>query len=287
MALYRQKSFENELPSLYLVPTPIGNLEEFSARQISVLTHVDIIAAEDTRTTKSLLQHFNIKTPLISHHAHNQYQSANGIVNLLQQGKSVALVSDSGYPLISDPGNEVVNQVLAAGFNVIPVSGSSAFINGLVASGLLVHPFMFHGFLPSTKKALRRTLKELKYFSYTLVFYISIHSIKETLMEVLQIMGDRKACLARELTKRHEEFLRGNLSELVEVCEELKGELVLIIEGNPHEKEADIAEINYIELIDEKINQGLSASQAIKLIAQEYEVSKNLLYDLYHGGFDS
>ncbi len=287
MALKRQKSFENELPSLYLVPTPIGNLEEFSPRQINVLNQVDIIAAEDTRTTKGLLQHFNIKTPLIAHHAHNQYQSASGILKLLEDGKTVALVSDSGYPLINDPGNEVVKLAIKAGFNVIPVSGSSAFINGLVASGLLVHPFLFHGFLPSTKKALRRTLKEWKYFSYTLVFYISVHSLRETLSEVLEVMGDRNACLAREITKRHEEFIRGSLSELIEVSDQLKGELVLILEGNPHEKEGDIAEINYLELIDDKINQGLSASQAIKVIAQEYQVSKNLLYDLYHGGLDS
>ena len=283
----RQKSFENELPSLYIVPTPIGNLEEFSPRQINVLRMVDFIAAEDTRTTKSLLQHFEIQTPLISHHVHNERNSAAGIVKLLKEGKTIALVSDAGYPLINDPGNEVVSAAISAGFNVIPVSGSTAFLNALVASGLLVHPFLFHGFLPTTKKALRRTLLEWKYFSYTLVFYISIHSLKETLEEMLLIMGDRKACLAREITKRHEEFLRGSISELMEVTDELKGEFVIIVEGNAHEKEPDIVEINYIELINELINKGVSASQAIKYISQEYKVSKNLLYDIYHGGVGS
>ena len=285
--MHRQKSFENELPSLYIVPTPIGNLEEFSPRQINVLRMVDFIAAEDTRTTKPLLQHFSIQTPLIAHHAHNERQSSLGIVKLLKEGNTVALVSDAGYPLINDPGNEVVQSVLEAGFNVIPISGSTAFLNALVASGLLVHPFLFHGFLPSTKKALRRTLLEWKYFSYTLVFYISIHSLKETLEEILTIMGDRKACLARELTKRHEEFIRGQISELIDVADDLKGEVVLILEGNPHEKEPDIAEINYMELINEKINKGMSASEAIKHISQEYKISKNLLYDLYHGGVNS
>ncbi len=280
--MYRQKSFENDINTLYLVATPIGNMSEFSFRAIDILKSVDIIACEDTRTTMTLLNHYNIVTPLISHHSHNEESSVLGIMKLLDSGKNVALVSDAGYPLISDPGNLLVSTCIKSGYNVVPVSGPSAFVNALVSSGIITQPFLFHGFLPSTNKQLRRILKEYQHFSYTMIFYVSVHKLTSALEEMIKVFGDREACLAREMTKKHEEFLRGKLSEILDVATELKGEFVLIVKGNPHEKEADIAEIDVSTLIDELVEQGFSASQAIKEIAKKHNLSKNEVYDKYH-----
>lgn len=278
----RQKSFENQKPTLYIVSTPIGNLSELTPRAIEILKSVDLIACEDTRVTMKLCQAFEINTPLLSHHAHNQELSVNKILDALQNGKNVALVSDAGTPLISDPGDVLVNCVLMAGFNVVPISGSSALISALVASNIVTQPFLFHGFLPSSGKNLRKVLLEYKYFSYTMIFYISVHKLTMTLREMLTVLGDRKICLAREMTKKHEEFLRGNLSEFVELNEELKGEFVCVVSGNPHEKEAAIDELIVNEKVNDYIEKGYSASAAIKAVSKDLNVSKNEIYRLYH-----
>lgn len=278
----RQKSFQNDLTSLYLVATPIGNLSEMTPRAIEVLKSVSVIAAEDTRNTQKLLQHFQIETRLISHHAYNEKESAQGILKLLESGQNVALVSDAGYPLISDPGYQVVQAVLQAGYNVIPVSGSSAALNALVASGLITQPFLFFGFLPNTDKDFRQTLNQLKAYPMTLIFYEAPHRIKKTLAKMIPILGDRKAVIARELTKKFEEFLRGTLSELAELDDELKGEIVLIVEGNgePKPEIVDLSEIN--ERIQAYIDTGISASQAIRQVAEESGLNKHDLYNAYH-----
>jgi 16S rRNA (cytidine1402-2'-O)-methyltransferase len=278
----RQKSFQNDLTSLYLVATPIGNLSEMTPRAIEVLKSVSVIAAEDTRNTQKLLQHFQIETRLISHHAYNEKESAQGILKLLESGQNVALVSDAGYPLISDPGHQVVQAVLQAGYNVIPVSGSSAALNALVASGLITQPFLFYGFLPNTDKDFRQTLNQLKAYPMTLIFYEAPHRIKKTLAKMIPILGDRKAVIARELTKKFEEFLRGTLSELSELDDELKGEIVLIVEGNgePKPEIVDLSEIN--ERIQAYIDSGISASQAIRQVAEESGLNKHDLYNAYH-----
>ncbi len=278
----RQKSFQNDLTSLYLVATPIGNLSEMTPRAIEVLKSVSVIAAEDTRNTQKLLQHFQIETRLISHHAYNEKESASGILKLLESGQNVALVSDAGYPLISDPGYQVVQAVLQAGYNVIPVSGSSAALNALVASGLITQPFLFYGFLPNTEKDFRQTLNQLKAYPMTLIFYEAPHRIKKTLVKMIPILGDRKAVIARELTKKFEEFLRGTLSELAELDDELKGEIVLIVEGNgePKPEVVDLSEIN--ERIQAYIDTGISASQAIRQVAEESGLNKHDLYNAYH-----
>jgi 16S rRNA (cytidine1402-2'-O)-methyltransferase len=278
----RQKSFQNDLTSLYLVATPIGNLSEMTPRAIEVLKSVSVIAAEDTRNTQKLLQHFQIETRLISHHAYNEKESAQGILKLLESGQNVALVSDAGYPLISDPGHQVVQAVLQAGYNVIPVSGSSAALNALVASGLITQPFLFYGFLPNTDKDFRQTLNQLKAYPMTLIFYEAPHRIKKTLAKMIPILGDRKAVIARELTKKFEEFLRGTLSELSELDDELKGEIVLIVEGNgePKPEIVDLSEIN--ERIQAYIDSGISASQAIRQVAEESGLNKHDLYNSYH-----
>jgi 16S rRNA (cytidine1402-2'-O)-methyltransferase len=282
VVLKRQKSFENEMPTCYIVATPIGNLEEMTPRAIDILKNVDVIACEDTRHTQKLLKHFNIENKVISHHDHNERESAKGILMLLMQGNNVALVSDAGYPLISDPGYLLVESITAHGFNVVPISGSSALLAGLVASGLVTQPFLFQGFLPTNDKEARGVLTRIRHYEATIVLYEAPHRIEKTLKLCLEVMGDRKATLARELTKKHEEFLRGTLFELVEEAKDLKGEMVLIIEGSKAEKEPDISMMDIRTHIEELIQSGLSAKDAIKQIAKMTGMSKNEIYSMYH-----
>lgn len=280
--MQRQKSFEQKQPCLYLVATPIGNLEEFTPRAISILKEVDVIAAEDTRNTRKLLTHFDIHTRLIAHHKHNERASAMGLVQLLQEGKQVALVSDAGYPLISDPGQVVSEIVIEAGFGVIPISGANAMLNALVASGLPAQPFMFYGFLKPQEKEMVRELQALKEYPQTLIFYEAPHRVKKTLERMLQVLGNRKMCLARELTKLHEEFIRGTISEIVDICEECKGEMVLVIAGNNDAKEQNVDMAGVHQMITDYMEHGLSSKEAIKKTAKELGLSKNELYKSYH-----
>lgn len=278
----RQKSFQNDCPSLYLVATPIGNLEEMTPRAIDTLKSVHVIAAEDTRNTMRLLQAFEIRTKLITHHLHNEKESAQGILKLLEAGQNVALVSDAGMPLVSDPGAILVETVIQAGFNVIPIGGSSAALDALIASGLSAQPFIFYGFLPLQDKEFTIELNQLKAYPMTLIFYEAPHRIQKTLKRILPILGDRKACIARELTKIHEEFLRGTISELIEASDELKGEIVLVVEGNQAEREKplDLTEVN--AMIKLYMESGVSASEAIKQVAKDTGLNKNQVYSYFH-----
>lgn len=281
----RQKSFENEQPTLYLVATPIGNLEEFPPRAIHILKSVDVIAAEDTRNTMKLLSHFGIKTKLISHHQHNEAMSAKGLVDLLDKGQNVAVVSDAGYPLISDPGQVVTQKVIEAGYNVVPISGSNAMLNALVASGLSTQHFLFYGFLKPGEKDRTKELYELKYYPFTMVFYEAPHRVKKMLTTCREVLGNRNICLARELTKKHEEFLRGTIDEILDVVDELKGEMVIVVDGNHEEK--DPGEISPMPMVHEQIKsyveEGLTTNEAIKRVAKERGLSKNDIYKDYHG----
>ena len=278
----RQKSFFNELPTCYLVATPIGNLEEMTPRALKILNEVDVIACEDTRMTKKLLSHFGIKAKTIVHQKFNEKASVPGVVKLLQSGQNVALVSDAGFPLISDPGYYLVKELVQFGFNVVPVNGSSALLSGLVASGLVTTPFYFQGFLPSQSKVQKGVLTRIRHYPATLVIYEAPHRIEKTLQQCLRYLGNRNACLARELTKLHEEFLRGTLQELLDVAAELKGEMVLIIEGEQAEKEPDI-DLNAVRrAIEELIQQGMSTKDAIQAVALERGISKNEVYHIYH-----
>jgi len=282
----RQKSFQNDLTSLYLVATPIGNLNEMTPRAIEVLKQVAVIACEDTRTTSVLLRHFEIETKVISHHNYNEKESASGIIKLLESGQDVALVSDAGYPLISDPGYILVQEVIDAGYNVIPISGSSAALNALVASGLITQPFVFYGFLPLSDKEFNQTVNQLKAYPYTLIFYEAPHRIKKTITRLIPLLGDRKAVLAREITKKFEEFLRGTLSEIGKLDDDLKGEMVLLVEGKAEEKAeiVDLTEVN--ERIQAYIEGGISASEAIKQVAKEVGLNKHEIYNAYHNKSD-
>lgn len=283
--MIRQKSFENDKPTLFLVATPIGNLNEMTPRAIEVLSNVDVIAAEDTRNTMKLLSHFNIKTRLISHHQHNEVQSANGLLELLKKGNDIALVSDAGYPLISDPGQIVTQKVVEAGYNVVPISGCNAMLDALVSSGLNTQHFLFYGFLKAGEKDRIKELYELKYYPFTMVFYEAPHRIKKMLNSCLEVLGNRQICLARELTKKHEEFIRGTLEEVLTIADDLKGEMVIVIEGCKEEK--DVSETSPIPLIHEQINtyvdEGLSTNEAIKRVAKERGLNKNEIYKEYHG----
>lgn len=280
--MIRQKSFGNEKPTLFLVPTPIGNLSEMTPRAIEVLNSVDVIACEDTRTSGQLLRHFDISKRLIAYQNFNEESSSRGIVNLLSQGNNVALISDAGYPLISDPGQRVVNEAAAAGFNVVPVSGCSAVLNAIVASGLIVQPFLFVGFLPSANNERVKKLQEYRAYPMTMVFYEAPHRITKMLKSCLEVLGDRRCCLCREMTKLHEEFIRGTLSELIEVSDELKGEMVVVIEGNRDDYSKDVDMSVILQMVNESIEAGMSTSTAIKDVSQRTGVSKNRIYDLVH-----
>lgn len=277
--MIRQQSFKEGQSSLYLVATPIGNLQELTPRAISILKEVDFIAAEDTRNTMKLLSHFDIHTKVIAHHSHNEKQSTEGIIQLLHEGKQVALVSDAGYPLISDPGQTLVPRAIEEGFAVIPVNGSSAMLSALVASGLCAMPFYFHGFLSSKASQAKKELAELKAMKCTMVFYEAPHRIEDTLKIMQEVLGNRRISLCRELTKRFEEFVRGNISEVLEVVSELKGEMVLVVEGSSEDEKESV---DVLRLVQELMNDGFSTSAAVKEAAKQTGISKNEIYRQVH-----
>lgn len=276
----RQKSFKNDRPSLYLVATPIGNLSEFNFRAIDILKTVDVIACEDTRTSKTLLKHYDINKNLISYHNFNEKQSSKGIISLLKDGKNVALISDAGYPLVSDPGYELVNEVIDNDFNVVTISGASAFLNALVASGLDTRHYLFYGFLSSKDSEQIKQLQALENLPYTMIFYESPHRINKTLNNMFNVFNDRKVCLARELTKQYEEYIRGTLSEIKDL-EDLKGEMVIVVQGYTHKQET-ISLDNLLKTVESYLETGLSAKDAIDKVAKENQVPKKLIYNHFH-----
>lgn len=280
--MIRQHSFENEMPTLYLVPTPIGNLNEMSPRAIEVLKSVDVIACEDTRTSGQLLKHFEIHSRLIAYHNFNEESSAKGILSLLEDGKDIALISDAGYPLINDPGQKVVSLCSEAGYNVVPVSGPSAFLNAIVASGLIVQPFIFIGFLPQQHSDRVKKLKEYQAYPMTMVFYEAPHRITACLTDCLDVFGDRQMVLARELTKKHEEFLRGTIQEMIEIAPTLKGEMVIVIDGCKEENKPALDMGSIMDMVNASIEAGLSTKDAIKEVSSKTGISKNKIYDEYH-----
>lgn len=282
----RQKSFENEKPTLYLVPTPIGNLNEMTPRAIDVLNSVDVIACEDTRNSGQLLKHFGISKRLIAYQNFNEASSTKGIINLLSQGNNIALISDAGYPLINDPGQRVVSEVTALGYNVVPISGCSAFLNALVASGLIAQPFIFIGFLPPSTHDCVKKLRLYQAYPMTLIMYEAPHRIEKMLQSCLDVLGNRHVCIARELTKVHEEFIRGTISEILPIASELKGEMVVVIEGNQDDYEKDIDMGQILNMVNTSIESGMSTSAAIKEVAKQTGISKNQIYDLVHGKTD-
>lgn len=261
---------------VYLVPTPIGNLQEVSPRMLETLGEVDVIACEDTRNSGMLLKNLGISKPLIAHHEHNSAASVPGVVKLLEEGKKVAVISDAGYPLISDPGSPLVQAVIERNIPVVALSGSNAALIALVASGLDTRHYLFYGFLDSRSSRRKKQLEELKSFPYTLIFYEAPHRIADCLEDLLEVFGDRQMCLARELTKLHEEYLRGTISEICEVCEGLKGEMVLVVEGAHPEEETSLEQV--VSRALELAKQGEKPKKAAAMACEGSVFSKNEVY---------
>lgn len=270
---------------LYLVATPIGNLEDITIRALNVLKEVDLIAAEDTRHTLGLLNHFEISKPLISYYKQTEKTKSEILIEKLKDGKNIAIVSDAGTPGISDPGEEIVKSAIENNIEIIPIPGACALINALIASGLNTREFSFIGFLSAVKKEKREKLEELKYETRTLILYEAPHKLKGTLEQILDILGDRKIVLARELTKIHEEFIRGTVSSILNKIDDIKGEFVILIDGNfVSKKDIELDNLNNLSLeehygIYEK--QGLEKKEIIKKIAKDRNVSKNEIYQYF------
>lgn len=267
---------------LYLVATPIGNLSDLSTRALSVLKEVDVIAAEDTRNSGRLLAHFDIKKPLISLHEHNESEMSERVISLLMDKKNVAYISDAGSPGISDPGQRLVQKVLAADFPISYIPGPVAAITGLVPSGINSDHFLFYGFLDSRKSRRLQELEKLAGFPYTIIFYESPHRIKATIDDILSVFQHRKAVIARELTKIHEEYIYGSLDELATIDENsLKGEMVIIIEGLS-EGEESIDEDTIYQALKTRIKSQMSAKDAIREVSILYKYPKNEVSRLYY-----
>ncbi len=267
---------------IYLVATPIGNLEDITLRALKILKEVDLIAAEDTRHTLGLLNHFEISKPLISYYKQNEKTKSNIIIDRVLEGQNVAIVSDAGTPAISDPGEEIVKQAIENNIQIIPIPGACAFVNALIASGFSTKEFLFVGFLSALKKEKKEKLEELKYEKRTIILYEAPHKLLGTLEAIKEILGDRDIVLARELTKIHEEFVRGKVSSIIEQTEGIKGEFVILIEGGEESiKEKQTSDLNQTTL-EEHYNyyamQGLDKKEIIKKIAKDRGVNKNEVY---------
>ena len=265
---------------LYIVATPIGNLEDITLRALNILREVDLIAAEDTRHTLKLLNHFEITKPLISYHRHNEEIKSDVLIEKIKKGENIALVSDAGTPGICDPGESVIKKAIEENIEVIPIPGACAMINALIASGIETKEFCFLGFLPLNKKLRKEKLEEIKKANKTTIIYEAPHKMKATLEDLKEVIENRKVVLARELTKIHEQFIRGNIDELLNKIDDLKGEMILIIEAT-HETEDSKNEFECLSLEEhykyyEK--QGLNKKEIIKKIANDRKVSKNEIY---------
>lgn len=285
-----QNSFADDtVGKLYIVPTPIGNLEDITYRALNILKTSACIAAEDTRHTQKLLNHFEIRVPLISYHEHNQRMREEGLIDRLRNGEQIALVSDAGMPAISDPGAKLVQAAIDADIPVVVLPGANAALCALVGSGLGTDEFLYYGFLPRKKKERKEELERLLYNKATLLLYESPHRLKETLKALQDVFGhERRISVARELTKRFEEYIRGTIQEIVQWSEsvELRGEFVLVIEGSLDEAEQETAwwqELTIAEHVEQVIIElGLSSKDAIKEVATLRDLPKREVYQLYH-----
>lgn len=265
---------------LYIVATPIGNLEDITLRALRILRDVDIIAAEDTRQTLKLLNHFEISKPLMSYHRHNEEIKSNILIEKLKKGNNIALVSDAGTPGICDPGEEIIKKSIEEQIEVIPIPGPCAMINALIASGVDTKEFCFLGFLPLNKKLRKEKIEEIKNAEKTIIIYEAPHKMKNTLGDLKYILKDRKVVLARELTKVHEEFVRKDIEELLTIVDNLKGEMILIIEGikKKNNVENKLNNLTLEEHYKYYENQGIDKKEIIKKISKDRNVNKNDIY---------
>ncbi|HEP6064580.1 16S rRNA (cytidine(1402)-2'-O)-methyltransferase [Streptococcus pyogenes] len=282
-----QKSFKDKKTSgtLYLVPTPIGNLQDMTFRAVATLKEVDFICAEDTRNTGLLLKHFDIATKQISFHEHNAYEKIPDLIDLLISGRSLAQVSDAGMPSISDPGHDLVKAAIDSDIAVVALPGASAGITALIASGLAPQPHVFYGFLPRKAGQQKAFFEDKNHYPETQIFYESPYRIKDTLTNMLACYGDRQVVLVRELTKLFEEYQRGSISEILSYLEEtpLKGECLLIVAGAQVDSEIELtADVDLVSLVQKEIQAGAKPNQAIKTIAKAYQVNRQELYQQFH-----
>lgn len=272
-----QKSYENsEYGKLYLIPTPIGNLDDITLRAIKTLEMVDIVYAEDTRETLNLLKYLKINKKVESCHKYTEMKHKDKIVQILKLGKNIGYVTDRGTPLISDPGNVIVDESIKQNITVIALPGPNALLPAINMSGLSNERFLFYGFLNSKQSLAKKELIDLKDIKQTIIFYESPHRITDTLSQILDAFGNRNIAIVREISKLHEEVIRDNIENILKISDTLKGEMVIIVEGNTKE---ETLEVNYTEEIDKLLTQGYSKRDAIREIADKYNVSKNKLYN--------
>ena len=270
-----------EKGKLYLVATPIGNLNDMTFRAIQTLKDVDLIAAEDTRQTMKLLNYFNISKPLISYHRHNEDVKTEGLINEILGGKNIAIVTDAGTPAISDPGEVIVRDAIKNEIDVIPIPGACALINAVIASGLSTKEFSFYAFLPLNKKLRKEKTEEIKEDGKTAIIYEAPHRLINTLNELLNELGNRNVVVAKELTKIHETFIRGNILEVLDKIQNPKGEYIIIIEGQKIKKENKLNELTLEEHYRYYENMGLEKKEIIKKIAKDKNVNKNEIYQKF------
>ena len=272
-----QKSYENsEYGKLYLIPTPIGNLDDITLRAIKTLEMVDIVYAEDTRETLNLLKYLKINKKVESCHKYTEMKHKDKIVQILKSGKNIGYVTDRGTPLISDPGNVIVDESIKENITVIALPGPNALLPAINMSGLSNERFLFYGFLNSKQSLAKKELIDLKDIKQTIIFYESPHRITATLSQILEVFGNRNIAIVREISKLHEEVIRDNIENILKISDTLKGEMVIIVEGNTKE---EMLEVNYTEEINKLLTQGYSKRDAIREIADKYNVSKNKLYN--------
>mgnify|MGYP004638859831 FL=1 len=265
---------------LYLVPTPIGNMEDITFRSLKVLKDVEVIFSEDTRVTQNLLNYFDIKKRLIALHDHNESIVKEEVLSYLEQGVNVAIVTDRGTPIISDPGYKTVSYVSKKGYSIVALPGACAFVPALIVSGINPQPFTFYGFLDSKIEKRKKEILSLKFVTNTLIFYEAPHRILQTMKLMLEILGDREVSLSREITKKFESVYRGNITDLLPTLNEIKGEFVIVVSG--FEKSIDDRQFGVVEQVEFYINNGMDKMEAIKVVAREREMKKNDVYAMYH-----
>lgn len=270
-----QKSYDGS-PTLYLVPTPIGNLGDFTFRAVEVLNQVEVIFSEDTRITVNLLNHYDIKKKLIAFHKFNEEQKVGVVLSYLEGGKNVAIVSDRGTPVLSDPGEICTKKVIEKGYNVVSLPGATAAIPAITASGLDSSKFIFYGFLNSKSSKRKKELEFLKNNKMTIIFYEAPHRIMEMLADLKDVFGDRKISISREISKKFEEIYRAKISEVMNMLTEVKGEFVIVVEGNKDVISFD--DITIKEHVNMYMEDGLTEKEAIKKVAKERNMSKSDIY---------
>lgn len=275
-----QKSYDNS-PTLYLIPTPIGNMDDITLRTIKTLEQVEVIFSEDTRVTSQLLNHLNIKKKLISNHNFNEEKNVENALEYLKNGYDVGLVSDRGTPIVSDPGYGIAKYIIENGYNVVALPGATALIPALIVSGLNASQFLFYGFLNNKQSKQKKELEKLKTIPYTMIFYESPHRIDKTLELMLDILGNRNISISREISKKFEEIYRGDIKSIQEEVKDAKGEFVIVVEGCPKDEQEESTD-DLIEQVEELIKQGLNKTEAIKQVAKENKINKNLLYNEFH-----